>query len=456
MACDSGMFRTIMPSHPDLIERATLLPASPLLTLALVQIEVRFRRDVIFAGQTTRTQAAFGRVLRADPDAVFVMMMPLMPRDLHERAMARFTWDAAAKRWTLAERLSAAEMDHPPAPYDAFNLERAALAVRLERHASTAVLADVVAKLGEAVARVPSPPAFALLDLGLGAAVAGRVPLALEMLARAVAAGCAEEATARAVRARLLLEQGDVAGAEAEVAALAALPSPGLNSDGVPLPARWLRLHEAYLRGRCAAARGDDKLAAKVLEGLLKDADACAKETEPHRERAPDGTILSADIGAIVFLESTLDPQIDRRHRGDSARRLLAGIALRRSAWEQVLARLEPLDLPGDEMLRAKALLALGREAEGTVSLERAAAGGVVEAQEMLQERRRRAALESRPKSAAPVAGLDMDDRVEHGKFGTGTVVDVEESGGRVVRVSVAFDDGATRGVPAGAVRKVE
>lgn len=444
-----------MIAQPDLIERAELQPASVLLPLALVIIDVRFSRDVIFAGRPVRTQAAYGRVLRVDPDAVLVMMMPLLARGENERRMARFVWDAAQVRWALAERLSAAGMEKPPAPFDKLTLERAALGVRLERHAASTAFAEAFARLEEVAPRFAPLPAFASLELGLGAAVSGKTAAALAALGDAIAAGCPEAPTAHAVRARLLLEQGDLDAAEAEVAALAAMPNAGLHSDGVAFPARWLKLHEAYLRGRCAAARGDDRRAEKALGASAKDGDDCARETERYQEKGADGEIVSVDVGAKVFLETTLDPQMNRRQRSHAARRVLAEIAAKRGAWEQVLTRLETLDAPGDELARARAFLALGREAEGAAALERAAAAGVVEAQEMLQERRRRAAIEVKPKALVPAEAVDLDDRVEHAKFGTGTVADVEISGGKAARVSVAFDDGSTRTVPAGAVRKV-
>ncbi len=50
---------------------------------------------------------------------------------------------------------------------------------------------------------------------------------------------------------------------------------------------------------------------------------------------------------------------------------------------------------------------------------------------------------------------LDIDDRVEHPRFGTGTVVDLDVQKGRPVRIVVEFDNGIERKLPASAFQLI-
>jgi hypothetical protein len=98
--------------------------------------------------------------------------------------------------------------------------------------------------------------------------------------------------------------------------------------------------------------------------------------------------------------------------------------------------------------------MALNRTQEAISHYERARDGGVEEAVQFLAERQRRAPLESTRKAVKTAAdGIDIDDRVSHAKFGAGVVLDVEVNG-TVARITIRFDDGATRTLPSHLIQR--
>lgn len=430
--------------------------SASLAPLALVRLGVAFARPVVVCGQSTQHQDGFGRVLRSDSEqpaearVVWLVILPFLPNA--QPSVGRFERRGAFFALTDLARLSSPESK--VAPFGGLEVERAAVATLLARRAQApsptldAALAELIlcaGRLDEAPSFVWVERAFAELARNAGAA-------AEEAFGQVISLGGPRLPSALVVRAKLRLDRNELDGADADIHSLAELLTAGYDDDGVPFPANWLALETDYLRACLAHKRGDVEVANPLFEATVADAEQCERDVIPYRQLDSAGAVIAMDIGMTVFLQTTLDPRMTRSDRAASARRQLSLIAHRRGDHTRALEWLAHLETPQDNVAKAKALGALGRQAEALVFLERASQAGLAEATTLLQEARRTAAMSHRPRPTVATSDIDLDVRVRHEKFGLGAVVDFEESGGRPVRVTVAFDDGITRTVPARAV----
>jgi len=426
-----------MPPLPDILASGGLLPSASLLVpapLARVRIGVAFSRAVTFAAQSVHDQSQRAWLLAVDEEKgrAWVWVRRLAPQSLHEPALGYFEFVEGA--WVLRDYALVSSPAADAAPFDGLVVERAALAARDARSSLTSARDETIRALAALLeARGDAAPGYAWRELGQALVSAGRQEEAIQPLARAIALGSRHQSMAHAVHARLLVqrdEPGDVDGALADVDRMAAA-SPCCDEDGDGFGEEELAMHVGFLRGLALAGR-DDAAAIKLLEAV-----------------AADRAKLDGDTRAT----RTLEPEMTRHGRSDAACRALSAIAARQGDQARALQWLDavPHPIDADGLARGRALVALGRVQDAIAAL---ASVSLPEAAALLAELRKQLALQAkRPPAAAPEGELDLDARVTHAKFGGGKVVDVEVTGGRAVRITVAFDDGSERTLPATSVR---
>jgi tetratricopeptide (TPR) repeat protein len=395
----------------------------------------------------SQTESTHGVILRCDAHEVVASLGPLTPNELASRWLARFAWTEQTAAWELIACAAERADFHHPAPFDGMDIDCAAARLRMTRRCPPASFRDAYDHLEAALAANDALPSHALLELGIAAEALGRRDVVEDSLSRTIAAGPRELATAHAVRARNRIERGDLAGAESDITALRSLPNAGVDERGEPFPHRWNELEATFLTGLLADARGDSDSAVLAFEAIAGDGSACEVEKRADPE-------FQLDMYGWPRAESTLEPAMTRHMRAAIARRALGVIDIKRGMLERALTRLAPLGAARDHLLRAKVLMALNRTQEAISHYERARDGGVEEAVQFLAERQRRAPLESTRKAVKTAAdGIDIDDRVSHAKFGAGVVLDVEVNG-TVARITIRFDDGATRTLPSHLIQR--
>jgi hypothetical protein len=334
------------------------------------------------------------------------------------------------------------------APWDALAAPLQILKTRLARIRRYPDLETRVRQRG-----VPIPEELASADaveLGFSLAFLRRNEEAERHLSRALEdPALPERAAALAVRAELRLARGLPSAAEEDASALAALTA-GTDQDGYGIPVAWFAMHARYLRALIGAQTDDLATWESILEdfaAVVADAHAAEEEKRPHRTTNDAGEIIAIDLGATVFLGTTIHPELTRVQRSTISRLKRAEIFRKRRAYETALRELEGLDDLPDDLLRATLFQALGREADAVNILMKRANDGSADAAKRLQEVRSAAALAFKAPTGRPEE-IDVEDRVLHSKFGPGVVTDAVSVNGRNVRATVDFDDGVTRTLP--------
>ncbi len=363
--------------------------------------------------------------------------------------VATFAWK---NEWILVGAIEEAPPDSlralpNDAPWDALAAPLQILKTRLARIRRQPDLESRVRQPG-----VPIPEALASADaveLGFSLAFLRRNEEAERYLSRALEdPTLPERAAALAVRAELRLARGLPSGAAEDADALAALTG-GTDQDGYKIPVAWFAMHARYLRG-LIAAQTESLLDEETLEDfavVVADAQAAEEEKRAYMTTNDAGEIIAVDIGATVFLGTTIHPELTRVQRSTISRLKRAEIFRKRRAYETALRELEGLDDLPDDLLRATLFQALGREADAVNILMKRANDGSADAAKRLQEVRSAAALAFKAPTGRPEE-IDVEDRVLHSKFGPGVVTDAVSVNGRNVRATVDFDDGVTRTLP--------
>ena len=402
----------------------------------------RFAQAYVTLERPGKVRQAGARILASDGEFLYAYV------ELGTSSwVATFAWK---NEWILVGAIEDAAPDSlaalPNAPWDALAAPLQIVKTRLARIRRYPDLENRVRQRG-----VPIPETLASADaveLGFSLAFLRRNEEAERHLSRALEdPALPERAAALAVRAELRLARGLPSAAAEDADALAALTA-GTDQDGYKIPIAWFAMHARYLRGLIATQT--ESLVDEALEDLaavVADAQAAEEEKRPYMTTNDAGEIIAVDLGATVFLGTTIHPELTRVQRSTISRLKRAEIFRKRRAYETALRELEGLDDLPDDLLRATLFQALGREADAVNILMKRANDGSADAAKRLQEVRSAAALAFKAPTGRPEE-IDVEDRVLHSKFGPGVVTDAVSVNGRNVRATVDFDDGVTRTLP--------
>ena len=402
----------------------------------------RFAQAYVTLERPGKVRQAGARILASDGEFLYAYV------ELGTSSwVATFAWK---NEWILVGAIEDAAPDSlaalPNAPWDALAAPLQIVKTRLARIRRYPDLENRVRQRG-----VPIPETLASADaveLGFSLAFLRRNEEAERHLSRALEdPALPERAAALAVRAELPAARWLPAPAAEDADALAALTA-GTDQDGYKIPIAWFAMHARYLRGLIATQT--ESLVDEALEDLaavVADAQAAEEEKRPYMTTNDAGEIIAVDLGATVFLGTTIHPELTRVQRSTISRLKRAEIFRKRRAYETALRELEGLDDLPDDLLRATLFQALGREADAVNILMKRANDGSADAAKRLQEVRSAAALAFKAPTGRPEE-IDVEDRVLHSKFGPGVVTDAVSVNGRNVRATVDFDDGVTRTLP--------
>lgn len=399
----------------------------------------RFAQAYAILERPGRLRQAGARILASD-DALLYAYVELGTSSW----VATFSWK---NEWIL---VGAVEEEALPsgAPWDALAAPLQIVKTRLARIRRHPDLESLVRQRGVAIPKaLESADA---VELGFSLAFLRRNEEAERHLSRALEdPELPERAAALAVRAELRLARGATAAAKEDAEALGNVTA-GTDQNGRGIPPAGCATHARYLHARIAASSDDPDVVASALEdfaAVVADAQAAEDEKQPFLRKNDAGEIVSVDLDAVVFLETTIHPELSRSQRANLARLKRAEIFCKRRAYETALRELDGLDDLPDDLLRATLFQALGREADAVNILMKRANDGSAEAAKRLQDVRSAAALTFKAPSGRPEE-IDVEDRVIHSKFGPGVVTDAVSVNGRNVRATVDFDDGVTRTLP--------